>query len=120
MLVSSLHGGAMEFGGSYTCCRPSFCRALLLLQDLYRYGLAGRPNWPSLWNRRVSHYFTDGPPPLAQAGVRRFVPLSFHCALVEFAPAADKIGLRLSAKACFNPTAAPECVFFFCFVLLIA
>jgi len=45
------------------------------------------------------------------------VPLSFHCALVEFAPAADKIGLRLSAKACFNPTAAPECVFFFRIVL---
>lgn len=24
---------------------------------------------------------------------------------------ADKIGLKLSAKACFDPTAAPECVF---------
>ena len=26
---------------------------------------------------------------------------------------ADKIGLKLSAKACFDPTAAPECVFWF-------
>jgi|SRR5712671_4488699 len=25
-------------------------------------------------------------------------------------PVADKIGLKLSAKACFDPTAAPECV----------
>ena len=32
------------------------------------------------------------------------------CALTEIAHAADKIGLKLSAKACFNPTAAPECV----------
>ena len=39
------------------------------------------------------------------------MPLSFHPVLPELPPAADKIGLRLSAKACFNPTAAPECVF---------
>jgi hypothetical protein len=30
-------------------------------------------------------------------------------------PAADKIGLNLSAKACFNPTAAPEYVYSFMF-----
>lgn len=27
-------------------------------------------------------------------------------------PVADKIGMKLSAKACFDPTAAPECVLF--------
>ena len=37
----------------------------------------------------------------------------FHSAvlLLNVLFAADKIGLKLSAKACFNPTAAPECVF---------
>jgi|SRR6266404_9657045 len=34
----------------------------------------------------------------------------FHCYLANVAHTADKIGLKLSAKACFNPTAAPECV----------
>ncbi len=55
--------------------RPSYRRALFLFQDLYCHGVAGRPNRPSIWNRRVSHYVIDGPPPLAQAGIRRFVSL---------------------------------------------
>jgi metalloendopeptidase OMA1, mitochondrial len=35
-----------------------------------------------------------------------------YYALTEVVHVADKIGLNLSAKACFDPTAAPECVLF--------
>ena len=44
-------------------------------------------------------------------------PFRLIVLLQNLVPAADKIGLKLSAKACFNPTAAPECVFFRVFYL---